>query len=139
MSSLIEIQDERDLYLKLFLTIFTQVPPFLLLFFMGNYDSLTWVPAAVVWFMYILAVVVALKRQKDDVDRLQRQTTDYPFHGEGCTVHDCANRFLGCDSTRLASWEEPSYAEQYDKATIRLNCAAGYLRSMRLGDFVSSA
>ena len=114
MSSLIEIQDERDLYLKLFLTIFTQVPPFLLLFFMGNYDSLTWVPAAVVWFMYILAVVVALKRQKDDVDQLQRQTTDYPFHGEACTVHDCANRFLVCDSTRLASWEGPNYAEQYD-------------------------
>jgi len=52
---------ERDLYLNLFLAI-------VIMFFVGNYSSLTWVPAAVVWLVYILAVVVTLKRQDDEVD-----------------------------------------------------------------------
>jgi hypothetical protein len=61
--------------------------------------------------MHILAVVVALRRQKDEVDGLQRQMTDYPFRGEGCMIRDFATRFLGCGSTRQASPEEPNYAK----------------------------
>ena len=63
MSRLIEIQDEKDVHLELFPAIFIQVLPILLQFFVGNYDSLIWVPAAVVWLMYILPVVVSLKRK----------------------------------------------------------------------------
>jgi hypothetical protein len=72
VSGLIEMRDERDLHLKLFPAIGIYVQPFLPLFFVGNYNSLTWVPAAFVWLMYILSVVVALKKVKYQVYRLQR-------------------------------------------------------------------
>ena len=72
MSDLTGIQDETDLYLKLLLAMVVQVPPFLLLLFVGNLDGLIRMLAAVIRRMNILAVVVTLKRQDDEFDRWQR-------------------------------------------------------------------
>jgi hypothetical protein len=60
------IQDEIDPHLELFLAIVIEVIPILLLFVVGNFDSLIWVRLAVVIRgVYILAVVIALKGHDD--------------------------------------------------------------------------
>jgi hypothetical protein len=60
------IRDEIDPHRELFLAIVIEVPPILLLFLVGNFDSLIWVRLAVVIRgVYILAVVIALKRYDD--------------------------------------------------------------------------
>jgi uncharacterized membrane protein YkvI len=72
MSDLTGIQDERVLHLKLFLAIIIYVRPFLLLFHVSDLDGLIRMLAAVIRRMYVLSVVVTLKRQNDEVDRWQR-------------------------------------------------------------------
>jgi hypothetical protein len=68
VSGLTWIQDEINPHLELFLAIIIQVPPFLLLFFVGNHFCLVWMLGAVIRRMYILAVVVTLKRQNDEAN-----------------------------------------------------------------------
>ena len=65
MSGLTGIQDERDLYLKLFLAVVIYVSPFLLLFHVGDLDGLIRMLAAVVRRVYVLGMVVTLKRQNE--------------------------------------------------------------------------
>jgi hypothetical protein len=68
VSGLTWIQDEINPHLELFLAIIIQVPPFLLLFFVSNHFCLVWMLGAVIRRMYILAVVVTLKRQNDEAN-----------------------------------------------------------------------
>jgi len=58
-----------DTHFELLLAVVVEVVPFLLLFLVRNIDSLLWVLTIVVRLLYILAVVVALKRHHDEVDR----------------------------------------------------------------------
>ena len=111
MSGLTGIQDERDLHLKLFLAVVIYVSPFLLLFHVGDLDGLIRMLAAVIRRVYVLGMVVTLKRQNEEVDRWQRWTIDYPCHGEGCTAHGFATRRLGCDPTKQASREVSNHPE----------------------------
>jgi hypothetical protein len=71
MSGLTGLQDERELHLKLFLAIVIYVSPFLLLFHVSDLDGLIRMLAAVIRRMYVLGVVITLKRQNEEVDRWQ--------------------------------------------------------------------
>jgi hypothetical protein len=84
-----------------------EVPPFLLLLFVGSFDTLIRLLAVVIRLLYTLTRVVALEgatmRPIDEMKILLMY-----LYQEGCMALDFGTRCLGCDPTRQVLREEPN-------------------------------